>query len=220
MSQSPADMKPRQAKEWTPDLALLTTSAKQDSPRGYSRETLLNMLRSTNQDVFEHSMHTAQIGKALGHHLGLSPFDLTRLVLAAELHDLGKLYMDREILEKASPLTDYEIQQMRRHPIYGAQLVHHSAALRFLAPIILYHHERFDGRGYPIGLAGPEIPYLSRVLSIADALSAMSSSRPYQPKPLTTNEIVAVLQEQAGAQFEPELAEKTIGILSQGLLTL
>jgi HD-GYP domain-containing protein (c-di-GMP phosphodiesterase class II) len=121
------------------------------------------------------------------------------------LHDIGKLAVSDEVLRKAGRLDDHELAQIREHPKTGARLILRIAALRDAIPYVLYHHERWDGAGYPSGKAGEEIPLEARVLAVADAFDAMTSDRPYR-RALTHEEALAEVERCAGTQFDPQIA--------------
>jgi HD-GYP domain-containing protein (c-di-GMP phosphodiesterase class II) len=110
-----------------------------------------------------------------------------------------------EVLRKAGRLDDHELAQIREHPKTGARLILRIAALRDAIPYVLYHHERWDGAGYPSGKAGEEIPLEARVLAVADAFDAMTSDRPYR-RALTHEEALAEVERCAGTQFDPQIA--------------
>lgn len=137
---------------------------------------------------------------------GLTDLDRKNLFLAALLHDIGKLKIPPEILNKAEALTPEEFSKIKNHSIYSLEVLNEYHFLRPLMPIIRYHHERFDGKGYPDGLHGNKIPLLSRIISVADSFDAITSFRPYK-KALSVNYAVQELMEKSGTQFDPTIAE-------------
>lgn len=143
---------------------------------------------------------------ALAHELGWDEQRMEALEYGAILHDIGKISVRESVLRKPGSLTDEEWEEMRRHPIVGAHMIEGIPFLAPATPIIRHHHERWDGRGYPDGLAETEIPEAARLLAIADALDAITSDRPYRPAepPATAYEII---HEQAGKQFDPAMVE-------------
>lgn len=140
----------------------------------------------------------------LGRAAGLLDEDLEYLRKGALLHDIGKIAVREEVLLKAGRLTDEEFNEIKLHPEVGERLCGPLRCADLVLPIIRYHRERWDGRGYPDGLHGEQIPLLARILSIADAYDAMLSARPYRP-PLTAEEAQRNLLAGAGTQWDPNL---------------
>jgi putative nucleotidyltransferase with HDIG domain len=128
-----------------------------------------------------HSHRVTQLALRLGEALRLPERDLWQLELAALLHDVGKLAVPLEVLAKPGPLDQAEWDLMRRHPVCGAEIVAQVEGLEEIAGVVRHHHERVDGRGYPDGLCGEQIPLLSRIITIADAYEAMTADRVYRP---------------------------------------
>ncbi len=133
---------------------------------------------------------------------------------ASLLHDLGKLGVADAILFKNGALEAEEYEQVKTHASLGASMIDVSHILRMVTPIIRHHHERFDGAGYPDGLQGQEIPLEARILSVVDALEAMSSDRPYR-KALELEVILSELQDNAGRQFDPLVIEAVLSIIER-----
>ncbi|HEV8656600.1 MAG TPA: HD domain-containing phosphohydrolase, partial [Candidatus Limnocylindria bacterium] len=148
-----------------------------------------------------HADRVSRIAGAIARELRLSEKVIEEIELAGLLHDIGKIGVEDRILMKPQRLLADEQELMRRHPIYGASILEPSAALRVLVPIVLHHHENYDGSGYPDGLAGADIPLLARVLAVADGCDAMMSARPYRLA-LPSARIDAVLTEGAGKQWD------------------
>ena len=152
-----------------------------------------------------HSARVTALAEAVARKLGWSEERLASLRLGGPLHDIGKLAVSDEVLRKAGRLDDHELAQIREHPKTGARLILRIAALRDAIPYVLYHHERWDGAGYPSGKAGEEIPLEARVLAVADAFDAMTSDRPYR-RALTHEEALAEVERCAGTKFDPQIA--------------
>lgn len=147
--------------------------------------------------------------------LGWKGEQVTQIEMAAILHDIGKINIDDAILRKPSPLTDDEWTQMRVHPVIGAQIL---SGISFLGPIVPYvrhHHERFDGGGYPDGLAGQEIPIGSRLIAVADSFDAMTSTRPYR-KGRPAHEAIEEIRKFAGVQFDPDVVAAFVRAYNNG----
>jgi HD-GYP domain-containing protein (c-di-GMP phosphodiesterase class II) len=149
------------------------------------------------------------IGVAL--HMGLSRLEMDRIRVAALLHDLGKLALPGEILDKPTTLTDVEWQVVGEHPRIGQVILEQATSMREAVPIVLHHHERFDGTGYPHGLRGEEIPLGARIVAVADAYHAMVHERPYKSA-LTHAQALTELRRHASTQFDPTVVEVFIAI--------
>jgi diguanylate cyclase (GGDEF)-like protein len=163
--------------------------------------------RRHSEDVTEYSLMIAE-------QLGLSQDTMRTLRLAGLLHDLGKIAIPDAILRKPSALTDEEYELMKQHPVYGWLIVSAIPSLSETLPAIRHHHERYDGRGYPDGLAGEEIPLLGRLMAVADAYSAMTTDRPYR-KGMPPLDAIEQLREGCGTQFDPHMVEAFLHALVQ-----
>lgn len=140
---------------------------------------------------------------------------LKKAVFAASIHDMGKICIPDEILLKPAPLTRSEIELVRLHSLIGAQILKRSIngeENREVVAAVMHHHERWDGRGYPSSLKEKEIPFIARVLAVADAFDAMTSFRPYRTS-LSMQEALEELQKQSGSQFDPEIADAFLQIM-------
>jgi two-component system, cell cycle response regulator len=157
----------------------------------------------------------AELSAEVGRAIGLPDGDIERIRTASLLHDLGKLVIPDAILAKPGPLSPPEWRTIVEHPKIGQVVLEQAGAIRDAAAIVLHHHEWYDGRGYPHGLAGPEIPIGSRIVAIADAYEAMISDRPYSAAmshPAATSELLR----QAGTQFDPDLVDVFLSLLGDG----
>lgn len=151
--------------------------------------------------------HSAQVGdlaRRVGSRIGMTAGELELLEYAARLHDVGKLGVPDSILLKPGPLDEREWEVMRRHPEWGAEMIAQVPGLEELAQLVVSHHERWDGGGYPGGLAGESIPLASRVICACDAFEAMVSRRPYRA-PLSVEDALAELVAASGTQFDPHV---------------
>ena len=157
----------------------------------------------------------ADLAADIGRAIGLPEGDIDRIRTASLLHDLGKLAIPDEILSKPAPLDPAEWRSIVEHPKIGQVVLEQAGSIRDAAQIVLHHHEWFDGRGYPHGLAGAEIPIGSRIVAIADAYEAMISARPYKTA-MTHDEAIRELRRAAGIQFDPELVEVFVSLVGEG----
>ncbi len=151
-----------------------------------------------------HSERVARIAVRLGEAMGLSRGETSDLYLAGLLHDVGKIGIRDEVLCKPGPLTPEEEEHIREHPIIGERIIMNVSRLAYLRPGIRGHHERFDGGGYPDGLAGEAIPPIARIVAVADSCDAMMAARRYRPA-LPPARIEAIFREGAGKQWDPEI---------------
>jgi diguanylate cyclase (GGDEF)-like protein len=158
----------------------------------------------------------AVIATARGRSLGLPDADVDRIRVASLLHDVGKIAIPAEILEKPAPLSTAEWQSVVQHPRIGQLILEQASALRDAVPIILHHHERFSGRGYPYGLHGQDIPLGARIVSIADAYDAMMHDRPYRAA-IGHAQAIEELRLHAGTQFDPELVALFTELFNAGI---
>ena len=162
--------------------------------------------------------HAARVGanaEAMAVRLGWTDEQLEALRLGAALHDLGKVNVRAEVLAKPGRLDDGELAEIRAHPVEGMWLIAGVASLRPALPYVLFHHERWDGLGYPTRRAGSAIPVEGRVLAVADAFDAMTSGRPYR-RPLTADQAATEVDRCAGTQFDPEIVEGFLTALDAG----
>jgi two-component system, cell cycle response regulator len=174
--------------------------------RGQARDLLVRVIAEREPDLDDHSTGVADLARAVGRRLGLAAEALDVLVRAAELHDVGKIAVPDTILHKPGPLTDIEWEIMRQHTVVGERILAAADSMRPVARVVRASHERWDGHGYPDGLAGEAIPLEARIVCACDAFDAMLSQRPYKA-PLTHLEALAELRRCAGTQFDPAVVE-------------
>ncbi|NLW07644.1 MAG: HD domain-containing protein [Clostridia bacterium] len=157
----------------------------------------------------------------MAEYFNLSETESQTLKLSAFVHDIGKIEVEREILNKPLPLNDEEWGIIKQHPVWGAEIVSAIGVLQRCKPVILAHHENFDGSGYPNGLKGEEIPFAARILRVVDSFDAMVTNRPYR-QALSFEESLAEIQLKAGSYFDPQVVEafiKVSGRISQLLVS-
>jgi putative nucleotidyltransferase with HDIG domain len=164
-----------------------------------------------------HSTRVARLAEALARRLSWHEDRLAALRIGGRLHDVGKLAVADSILLKPGRLEPGELAQIREHPTVGARLIRRFAFAREVLPYVLYHHERWDGCGYPTGKAGKEIPIEARVLALADAFDAMTSVRPYR-NALAPEQALEEVVRCAGTQFDPMLALAFVDVWSTGVV--
>jgi len=157
----------------------------------------------------EHSQRVGLIAGAIALELGLSETEVTLTVASGCLHDIGKSGVSLDYLCKPSALSEEEYLEVKRHPELGARLIQACPALLELMPGILYHHERYDGLGYPFGLKGEEIPLIARVIAVADTYDAMTSHRVYRPA-LSHQQAVHELLSHTSTQFDKHVVEAAL----------
>ena len=171
--------------------------------------SILSSIKATmhekSDETREHGERLAELSRSIGVRLNLDESKLQDLALLANLHDIGKIIIDDQILAKQGKLTEQEWLIMKKHPEVGYRIAHASPDIRHIAEGILCHHERWDGTGYPQGLAGTAIPLEARIMAVVDAYDAMTHDRAYR-KALTVNEAVSEIRANAGRQFDPVIA--------------
>lgn len=170
-------------------------------------------LRWYQRTMAGHAQRTAWLAIALAHGLRRSEQETRFIGLAALLHDIGKLAIPAAILNKPGPLTEQEWAILRRHPEIGYQMLIGAGGIyTHIAPLVLAHHERWDGLGYPSGLVGEAIPLGARILAVADAYDAMTEQRPYR-QPRTTAEASAEVRRCAGSRYDPFVVQALLQVL-------
>lgn len=174
-----------------------------------SIKTLISVINAKDRYTYGHTERVVMFSQLLGKGLGLTNEDLKTLKYGAYLHDIGKIHISKEILNKRMPLTNEEWDILKQHPVSGVEIIEPVEGLNNVKPLILHHHERYDGKGYPNGLKGEEIPYLARVMNVVDSFDAMTSSRTYRVGK-TFDEAIEELIRCKGSQFDPEMVDAFI----------
>jgi response regulator RpfG family c-di-GMP phosphodiesterase len=205
---------------FTPDdVSLLSTIAGQvavtienarlyDQLRGNAFRTvqaLVVTLETKDAYTSGHSQRVTDYANAIGRQLSLPAGDLSLLRYAAQLHDIGKIGITEDILHKPGPLDAGEWQVIRSHPVVSERIIQPLDFLATIKGVVRHHHERWDGRGYPDGLKGANIPLLVRILGVADSYDAMTSPRPYRRRPLNHSEAMSEIARSVGTQFDPQV---------------
>lgn len=176
------------------------------SVRNRSIKAILSTLTDKYEDEKIHSERVSYFCKKIGLHLGLPKDDLNILELAGMYHDIGKISIPDAILNKPARLTPEEFEVIKTHTLVGYQILKAADEYSGLAEYALSHHERWDGKGYPKGLMGTEIPLFSRIISVADSFEAMTANRPYR-KGMSVEDAIKEIERCKGTQFDPELAD-------------
>ena len=164
--------------------------------------------------TYEHSRRVATYAQRLARYLGWSRREARDLALAGLVHDLGKTWIGNDILLKSEKLSDEERRQMERHPIIGARILIGCDVHPFYVETVLYHHEAWDGHGYPTGLKGEEIPLSARILTVADVFDALTSQRPYKPA-MSLDAAREWLLQGSALSFDPMVIQAFLNLLDE-----
>ncbi|MBU7007188.1 diguanylate cyclase [Phosphitispora fastidiosa] len=169
-------------------------------------KVLIQLLDSRDRYTWEHSRQVASYAVKLAGQMGMTDTEKYHLRLTGYLHDIGKIHVQSEIVNKKGPLTEDEFASLKLHPVVGANLLAPITELRKIIPIVYHHHEWYDGSGYPDGLKGEDIPISARILTVVDGFDAMTSNRPYrkaQPVEWAVEELIS----KKGIQYDPEIVD-------------
>jgi HD-GYP domain-containing protein (c-di-GMP phosphodiesterase class II) len=179
--------------------------------RGYleTLRVLVGAIEAKDPYTAGHSQRTAELAVAIARAMGLDQMSCTEIEFGGLLHDIGKIGVPLTILNKPGPLTDEEWDVMRMHPEWGARIIEPVPALAGARELVIACHEHFDGTGYPLGLAGEEIPLGARIILTCDAYHAMTSDRVYR-KAMGRDKALAEIRRCAGSQFDPRVAEALV----------
>lgn len=163
-------------------------------------EAMVSMLEFHDSYTKEHSLNVARLGRLIGKEMGLKEQLLNEIYLVGLLHDIGKTFINHQILNKKGKLTQEEYKKIQEHPSIGYDILSNINDLSVISEAVLYHHERCDGKGYPEGLVEEEIPKIAKIIHVADSYDAMTSDRPYR-KALSQAEAIAEVKNNLGTQF-------------------
>lgn len=177
-----------------------------------SIETLRYTVEAKDPYTKGHSDRVAEFSVLIGEKLGLSSDELKTLRIGGLFHDIGKIGIPDSILLKDSKLTDEEYSEIKHHPQIGTHILSNATIFADIIPVVKYHHERFDGRGYPENLAGENIPLLARIAAVADSFDAMSSRRTYRNS-MELEIIINEIEKNKGTQFDPKIADIFLDIV-------
>ena len=182
-------------------------------------DDIAQVLAARDPVTAAHSTRVTFLATRLAQWLGWSERRIAELRAAVPLHDVGKITISAKILHKRGPLDERELAEIRTHPEAGATLIGTENSTEDALPFVLYHHEHWDGRGYPTGRAGEDIPEGARLLSVADAFDAMTSTRPYR-RALPVERALREIERYAGTQFDPAMAHAFLEAWDSGALEL
>ena len=178
-------------------------------------KSLAQAIEAKDRYTHSHSEKVTEYAIAIGNELGLSAAELEVIKEACELHDLGKIGIEDSILNKPGSLTAQEWEQIKKHPIIGAQILEPLTFLSDVVDLIRQHHEHYNGSGYPDGRAGEDILLGARIIHLADAYEAMRSIRAYRKEPFTKEETILEIKRNSGKQFDPKVVEAFLRIVDR-----
>ena len=177
-----------------------------------SIKTFISIINSKDRYTYAHTERVVMLCELIAQQLNLSEDDSKTLKYGAYLHDIGKIHISEDILNKKMPLNNDEWNILKQHPQNGTDIIKPIESLKHVIPLVLHHHERYDGFGYPSQLKGEETPYLARILTIVDSFDAMTSDRPYRRRK-SFNEAIIELKSCSGKQFDPQIVVSFIEAL-------
>lgn len=184
-----------------------------------SIETFIGFIEAKDSYTNGHSKRVAIYTKLIAEEMGYTGEELDSIYYTALLHDCGKIGVPDNILGKPDRLTDEEFGIMKSHTVHGGEILSSFKSLSNVGDGALYHHERYDGKGYPVGLAGEDIPLIARMICVADSFDAMNTNRVYRKK-LTKEFIMKEIETNKGKQFDPEIADVMIRLLKEGKIRI
>ncbi len=200
----------------TTELTKEIENAKNSIEKHYTNtvKALLAAIDAKDQYTRGHSERVSKFTAFLADRIGITHDKILPLEQAALIHDIGKIGIEESILKKEGPLNQSELEEIKKHPVIGSRIISSVEFLHEMVPVVLYHHERFDGSGFPEGLKGTAIPLGARLVSIADAVDAMLCNRPYRSA-LAMDHVRREISSMAGRQFDPEIVAV---VLTGGLI--
>jgi len=167
---------------------------------------LIHTIDAKDHYTYNHSNRVAQLSASIARVMGLPERSVMEVEHGASIHDIGKIGIVENILNKQGKLSEDEYEEIKKHPSIGCRIVKSIPFLEGAIPVILYHHERYDGTGYPCGLKGEHIPLNARIVMVADAIDAMLSVRPYR-RALSVDQVMGELDKNSGTQFDPSIVD-------------
>ena len=182
-------------------------------------QTFVNFIEAKDPSTMGHSLRVAQYSRMIAKKMGSSDEECHRIYCIALMHDCGKIYIPDEILTKPGKLTDSEYEIMKKHTVYGSEILRDFTAIDGMGTGALCHHERYDGKGYPNGIAGEDIPLIARIICVSDAFDAMNSRRCYRHS-LSEEVIISELQNNKGKQFDPNIIDCLMSLIESGAISM
>lgn len=173
---------------------------------GSEIERWLSAMETYDPDGTKHTLRTTALSVKMAQGLGFSKEDLFYIQYGTLLHDIGKLSIPKEIIHKPGKLTVYEYQAVKQHPVYAQEWLQEHKNLEHAIVVPLYHHEWWDGSGYPYGLQGEAIPIMARLVAVVDVWDALTSDRPYR-RAMTPEAALAIIRSESGTHFDPQMVE-------------
>ena len=181
-----------------------------------SIKTLISIINAKDRYTYGHVERVVIYSRIMADKLQLSQREKQILIYGAYMHDIGKININKEILMKKMQLTSDEWEELKQHPVNGVEIIKSVKSLQEIIPLIISHHERYDGKGYPNNLKGDKIPYLARILTVVDSFDAMTSNRPYNNRK-TYEEGIEEVRRCSGTQFDPKIAKTFIEVISSNV---
>lgn len=178
-------------------------------------QTIVNFIEAKHPNTMGHSLRVAQYSRMIAEKLGSPETECDQIYWVALMHDCGKMCIPDEILRKPGRLTNEEYEIMKKHTVYGGDVLRDFTAIDNIRTGAMLHHERYDGKGYPNGLAGEEIPLIARIIGVSDAFDAMNSTRCYRSN-LSADIIISELKNNRGTQFDPVIADCMLALIESG----
>lgn len=182
-------------------------------------QTFVNFIEAKDPNTMGHSLRVAQYSRMIAQKLGFTEDECYQIHCIALMHDCGKLYIPDEILSKPGRLTEEEYDAMKKHTVYGKEILRDFTAIESMGLGALSHHERYDGKGYPNGLAGEDIPVIARIICVCDSFDAMNSRRCYRSN-LSREVIIGELINNKGKQFDPDIVDCLMSLIDSGEISI
>lgn len=182
-------------------------------------QTFVNFIEAKDPSTMGHSLRVAQYSRMIAEKMDFPEEECFRIYYIALMHDCGKIYIPDEILSKPGKLTDSEYEIMKKHTVYGSEILRDFTAIDGMGTGALSHHERYDGKGYPNGISGEDIPIIARIICVSDAFDAMNSRRCYRSS-LSADVIISELQNNRGKQFDPNVIDCLMSLIESGDISM